>query len=177
MKFFSFHSAIATGSVQRPTVMSGNPTACGICMRTASLVRGPTANAPLSRVVVFRAPGRALRPFFRFPSNEGNGAPGGAGRFARPPWAGLRDRLSRRASGTQCLRAVGVPGRAGPCEEPCASWRSIRGTRCRRPHLAPSSGVAIDDAVRRARHRRYTPRWASGKVEDLRLQGPSTLPL
>jgi len=41
---------------------------------------------------------------------------------------------------------VGVPGRAGPCEEPGRLSALHRGTRCRRPHLASSSGVAIDDA-------------------------------
>jgi len=36
------------------------------------------------------------------------------------------------------LEGGGGPGARGSCEEPCASRRSIRGTRCRRPHLAPS---------------------------------------
>jgi hypothetical protein len=51
----------------------------------------------------------------------------------------------------QCFEGVGVPWHAGPCEGPGASWRSIRGTRCRRPHLALSSDVAIDDALEQAR--------------------------
>ena len=75
----------------------------------------------------FQAPGRALRPFFLLPSNEGNGAPGGAGRFARPPLDRRRDPPAFTPSfrDPSSLRAVGVPGRAGPCEGPCASRRSI----------------------------------------------------
>ena len=46
-------------------------------------------------------------------------------RFARPPWPGLRDPATRQASGTQGFEGVGVPGRAGPCEGPGASRRSI----------------------------------------------------
>ena len=33
--------------------------------------------------------------------------------------------LRAELPGPKCLRAVGVPGREGPCEEPCASRRSI----------------------------------------------------
>ena len=74
----------------------------------------------------FRAPGRALGPFSVSPQTRGmerREAPGG---LRNLPEAGVAIRQpSRRASGTQRLRAVGVPGRAGPCEGPCASWRSI----------------------------------------------------
>jgi hypothetical protein len=59
--------------------------------------------------------------------------------------------LRAKLPGPNALRAVGVPGRAGPCDEPGASWRSIRGPRCRRPHLAQSSDVAIDDVFDAAR--------------------------
>ena len=54
--------------------------------------------------------------------------------------------------GPKVLREVGVPGRAGPCEEPGRLSALHCGTRCRRPRLALSSGGAIDDAFDCARH-------------------------
>jgi hypothetical protein len=42
------------------------------------------------------------------------------------------------------LRAVGVPGRAGPCEEPGASRRSIAARVVGGRILLRSSGAAID---------------------------------
>src|SRR5437870_4749150 len=73
------------------TPRSGDPesitTIWGYGFRARSLTLAPrndggdSANASLSRVFIFRAFGPARLPVFRFPSNEGNGAPGGAGRF------------------------------------------------------------------------------------------------
>ena len=98
-----------------------------------------------------------VRPSPCFPSLSQTGEEWSAGRRhggCEPPsgqpcdWPtcapSFRDPWLLRAN---ALRAVGVPGRAGPCEEPDASRRSIRGTHCRRPHLAPCSGAAIDGAL------------------------------
>jgi len=74
-------------------------------------------------------------------------------RFARPPRPGCYEtRPHAKLPGPKAWRAVGVPGRAGPCEEPGRLSALHRGTHCRRPHLARFSGVAIDDACERARH-------------------------
>jgi hypothetical protein len=137
-----------------------------------------TANASPSRGFVFGPRGGPFVPFSVSP-HEGNGAPAGAfgslryglplGRPCdRPAFAPSFRDPSR-------LRAVGVPGRAGPLRRALRLLALHRGPRCRRPHLAPSSGVAVDDALSRARRSGYTPRWANRKVEHPCLQAPSTL--
>ena len=83
-------------------------------------------------------------------------------------------RPARRASGTQGLRAVGVPGRAGPCEEPRRLPALHRGTHCRRPHPAPSANVAIDDAHDRARRTDHRPGLAHVKLNARSFNKPST---
>jgi len=117
----------------------------------------------------FRTPGCAHLPVFLLPSNEGNGAPGGAsgalrsaplGRFARPACASCFRDPSR-------LRAVGIPGRTGPCEEPCASRRSIAArivggrTLLRHPvsrSTTPSIEQGMADIDQNARNAKLSPR-------------------
>ena len=65
---------------------------------------------------------------FRLPRKRGDGAPGGARELAQLPSTVCEAGVSRQDSGTRVLRGVGVPWRAGPCEEPCASRRSIAAT-------------------------------------------------
>src|SRR5215213_11357612 len=74
-----------------------------------------SANASLSRGFDFGPRGGPFVPVFRFPSNEGNGAPGGAGSLAI---GSLRPALR---SASLCV----VRRRTGPCEGSCASRRSI----------------------------------------------------
>jgi hypothetical protein len=105
----------------------------------------------------FRTPGCARLPVFLLSPNgrgmERREAPRSLRGSVRPALrsASLRAKLpGPMALRANALRAVGSRG-AGPCEEPDASWRSIRGPRCRRPHLAACSGVAIDGAFDEAR--------------------------
>src|SRR5262245_21837660 len=93
-------------------------------------------------------------PCFPSPSNkEGHGAPGGAQEVCETSSAGFaRPGQHAKLPGPKGWREVGVPGRAGPCEEPGRLSALHRGTHCRRPHLAHSSGAAIDGALERARH-------------------------
>ena len=72
---------------------------------------------------------------------------------ARPGTPTALKRLGSRKLGAQAGRSQGWPDGASH-----APWRLPalhRGTRCRRPHPAPSSAVAIDDALERARQSRW----------------------
>src|ERR1043165_2534129 len=65
--------------------------------------------------------------------------------------AGLRAELP----GPKSLEGGGGPGARGPLRRARRLPALHRGTRCRRPHPAPSSAVAIDDALERARQSRW----------------------
>ena len=97
-----------------------------------------------ARRLGFRAAGVARIPFsvslFR-----GDGAPGGARELARLPSPACEAGVSRQDSGTLSFGGMGVPGRAGPCEEPCASRRS---------NAATLSGAAPRSVIRRRLRRR-----------------------
>jgi len=58
-------------------------------------------------------------------------------RFAKPPQAGIAICQPHTPSfrDPSVWRVVGVPWRAGPCEEPGRLSALHRGTRCRRPTL------------------------------------------
>src|SRR6185436_5824581 len=92
-------------------------------------------------------------PCFPFPSNEGNGAPGGAREVCETS-------LGRHCDLPTCtpsfrdpsLEGGGGPGARGPVRRARRLPALHRGTHCRRPHLASSSAVAIDDALDWARH-------------------------
>src|ERR1051325_8193078 len=127
--------------------------------RFISLVVSCSANAPLSRLDVFS--GCRVSPSPCFPPlsiGEGWSAGRRPGSLAigslRPA---LRSAgLTRRASGTQVLEGGGGPVARGPLARKPGRLSALhRGTHCRRPHLAPSSGVAIDDAVRRSKAWRW----------------------
>ena len=68
----------------------------------------------------------SLHPVFLLPSHEGDGAPGGARELARLPSPACEAGVITPSFRDPIFsEGVGVPGRAGPCEEPCASRRSI----------------------------------------------------
>ena len=97
-----------------------------LCARSVVVIRSHhSANAPQSRGFEFGRPGRPALSLFPSLSQE-------VMERREAPWS-VRGSIQagfaisqppRQASGTQVLRVVGVPGRAGPSEEPCASRRS-----------------------------------------------------
>src|ERR1043166_5450568 len=115
----------------------------------------PVANAPLSRGFVFSD--AQVRPSPCFPPlsiGEGWSAGRRPGSLAigslRPALrsAGLHAELP----GPKSLEGSGGPVARGPLARKPGRLSALHcGPRCRRPHLAQSSGVAIDDAVDRAR--------------------------
>src|ERR1041385_2913617 len=115
-----------------------------------------SANAPPSRLEVFS--GCRVSPYPCFPPlsiGEGWSAGRRPGSLAigslRPALrsAGLHAELP----GPKSLEGGGGPGARGPLARKPGRLSALhRGTRCRRPRLAPSSGVAIDDTRDGARH-------------------------
>src|ERR1051325_2571210 len=110
-----------------------------------------SANAPPSRLEVFS--GCRVSPSPCFPPLsivEGWTAGRRPGSLAigslRPALrsAGLHAELP----GPKSLEGGGGPVARGPLARKPGRLSALhRGTRCRRPHLAPSSGIAIDDAL------------------------------
>src|ERR1051326_4130669 len=125
--------------------------------RSAGMTGGVliSANAPLSRDFVVRTPRCARLPVFLPSPQERDGAPGGAQGALRS--APLGQPCDRPAC-TPSFRDPSFGGGGGPvtrgppARKPGRLSALHRGTRCRRPHLAPRSDVAIDDARGRARH-------------------------
>src|ERR1051326_6707709 len=115
----------------------------------------PSANAPLSRDFVVRTPRCARLPVFLPSPQERDGAPGGAQGALRS--APLGQPCDRPAC-TPSFRDPSFGGGGGPvtrgpvARKPGRLSALHRGPRCRRPHLAQSSGIAIDDALDGARH-------------------------
>src|SRR4051812_4401222 len=108
---------------------------------------GLSANASAVPALCFRAPGRPVSLFSSPLPKERDGAPGGAQEVCETSSAGCAKPGHTPSFRDPSLRReVGVPGRAGPCEEAGRLSALHRGTHCRRPHLVLFSGVAIDDA-------------------------------
>ena len=114
-----------------PLSFRGAPTSAftrvfdALCAASGMTAETYSANAPLSRGFVFGRPGAPVSLFSLSPRIEGmerREAPGGLRDLLRLV---CETNLRAELPGPKASQGVGVPGRAGPCEGPGASRRSI----------------------------------------------------
>jgi hypothetical protein len=114
--------------------------------RTARAIPDAVAKQPsvIARIVCDAG---CVVSLFRLPLNEGMERREAPGSLRGSPHRLARPVCRAKIPGPKSLRGVGVPGRAGSCEEPCASRRSIAARVVGGRTLLRHQGIAIDDAL------------------------------
>ena len=129
-----------------------------VCERMDAGVKarhGISANAPLSRgFVYFGRPGRARLPVFLLPSNEGNGAPGGASGALRGSLRPVCETsLCVVLPGPKSLEGGGDPGTHGPVR------RALRLPTLHRRHALSAAAPCSVIRCRDRRRPRLSKAW------------------